>query len=146
MEVLGSAPGGGQGGARRVNCLPLVAQVDASRHLFDKHWGESLFTKLLVHTEEVDLCHDHVLSFHSHIHRDSSDKGQKLVLVCATDTDVPVLVVARGHQGPSQEVNGVVKSEFSFCVFNVVMGQQVIHGRGLLVVSQVNGAPLKSCR
>ena len=72
--------------------------------------------------EEVYFCHSHVDSVHGHVNRNRSDEAEKFLLLGASHTDVPILVIARGHERPLEEVDRVVKSELSFSVFDVVEG------------------------
>ncbi len=95
-------------------------------------------------TEEVDFCHGHVDSVHGHVNRNCSDEAEKFLLLCASHTDMPILVIARRRESPLKEVDRVVESEFSFSVFDVVLCQQVIDLLSHGVVVQVHLAPLVS--
>ena len=122
----------------------MVSHIDTTCHFFDEHRGESLLTELFVDAEEVHFCHNHVDSVHSHVNRNRSDEAEKFLLLSASDSDVPILVIARGHESPLKEVDRVVKSEFTFCVFDVVECQQVIDLLSDSLVIQVHLAPLVS--
>ncbi len=99
----------------------MISHIDATCHFFDKHRGESLLAELFVDAEEVYFCHDHVDSVQGHVNRNRSDEAEKCLLLCASHTDMPILVIARWHESPLKEVDRVVKSEFSFSVFDVVV-------------------------
>ena len=60
----------------------------------------------------------------------------------AADTDDPFRVEARWVESPAQEVDGVIESELTVRVFNVVVSKQCVNFLGLIRILKVKIAPL----
>lgn len=105
MPVDSRAEGCRQGGTRSVDSLPDIAHIHTSSDFLDQDGGETMLSELLVHTEEVDLGHNSGLSKSSDVHWNSTDETIESLLLASTDANVPLILVARRGQGPSQEIN-----------------------------------------
>ena len=99
MPVGSSGEGRWKRGARSVDCLPNVFQVDAARHLTDKSWRQSLVSEFLMHAQKVYFGHLDPLSIQAHRDRNSSNESCELAL--AADTDDPFRVEARWVESPA---------------------------------------------
>jgi len=94
-----------------------------------------------VGAEEVDLSHEDGLALDSHVNGDSRDKGVECSLGLVSDADNPLGVEARGVEGPLQEGGGVVESEFTIIVFNVMVYEQLVKLLQVLLIAEVDQGP-----
>ena len=136
MPVLRSRPRRGQSRARRVDRLPLVAQIHATCHLTDQDWRQALISQLLVHTEEVDLGHLNSSTIEDHRDGDGCDESAKTAT--ATHTDNPFWIEVGRVECPPQELDGVIKAELALSVLHVVICQQGVDFVSIMVVLEVD--------
>mmetsp|Transcript_52921 Transcript_52921/g.124249 ORF Transcript_52921/g.124249 Transcript_52921/m.124249 type:complete len:317 (-) Transcript_52921:275-1225(-) len=129
--------------ASGVNRLPYILAIHAASYLLDKNWSQPFGAQLLVHAEEVDLCHlDHFVE-NLNVRRDSSDEADKLATTFDTNAQMPVPQVLWWLQSPPQEVRGVVKAKHAVIIFHVVLRQKGIHLQDLSLRIHIARAPLK---
>lgn len=132
VVVLRNGEGCRQDGARRVDGLPLVCQINTSCDLLDQGRRQSLISDALVNAQEVYLRHLDLVLVDRHVHGDGTDEADEVLV--AHDTDDPVLIVARGAKSPPQELDGVIEAEFTLSVLNVVVRQKIVYLVGLIVI------------
>ena len=60
----------------------------------------------------------------------------------ATDTDNPLRMKAWWVESPAQEVDGVIESELTVRVFNIMICEQCVNFLGLVRILKVKIAPL----
>ena len=140
MPVGCSGKGRWKCGARSVDCLPNIFQVDTARHLSDKCWSQSLVSEFLMYAQEVYFGHLDPLSIQVHRNRNSRDESCKLAL--AADTNNPLRMKTRWVESPAQEVNRVIESELTVRVFNVMICKQRVNFLSLILILKVEIAPL----
>ena len=140
MPVRCSGEGRWKRRARSVDCLPNVFQVDTARHLSDKCGSQSLVSEFLMHAQKVYLGHLDPLSIQ--VHRDRNSCNESCELALAADTDDPLRMKAWWVESPAQEVDGVIESELTVRVFNVMICKQRVNLLGLVRILKVKIAPL----
>jgi len=123
VPVGGAANGSGKSLSSSVDSLPDVLEVDSAGDFLNQDGSDSEGSQLLVGTEEVDLSHEDGLALDSHVNGDSRDEGVECSLGLVSDADDPLGVEARGVESPLQEGGGVVESEFTIIVFNIMVNE-----------------------
>lgn len=70
--------------------------------------------------QEVDFSHGNGLALDGHINGNTRDESVEVVLLFVSNSNNPVVEVARRIKSPLEESSRVVKAEFTIIVFNVV--------------------------
>ena len=83
VEVSALDKGSWEESTACVVCLIDVLEIDSSCDLRDEFWSKSLFSQLLVNTEEVDLGHPVLLLPRSDLDRNARDEPKELVILPA---------------------------------------------------------------
>lgn len=100
VEVSTGADGLGKDDTSSVKTLPDTVEVAASGNFLDKHWCETLASKLLVDGQEVDLgTSDHVIA-NTQVNGDGGNESAEQARLRGAHTNVVLLLPARRHHGP----------------------------------------------
>ena len=129
-----------------VRSLPNITTIDTSCDLLDQYGCKSLVSKLLVYTQEIDLCHMNRTSSYSHISWNSRDESSQSLVADLTYTDMPILVISRWCQCPEQELFTVIESKHVIIILDVVLCEKFVHLSSFLVVLNIDRAELESFR
>lgn len=146
MEVAGSGDGLGDDNACCVDCLPGVGEVYSASDLLDQDWSQSLGSELLVNTQVVDFSHVDLLVIDHSLHRYPRDKSKEFLGLSCSHSNMPLLSVPRHQQSPSEELNGIVKSECVSLILHIVLHQQLVQFLYLLIILQVQTGELETGR
>lgn len=121
MPVVCFHERGGQSDTSSVNGLPHVVDVDSSRDFLNQHWSNSVLSHLFVDAQEIDFGHLDCFALTYHFHWDSRNESDKFVFLIVSDSEQPILFVARWVQSPFQKLGLVVESELSTVIFNIMI-------------------------
>jgi hypothetical protein len=80
--------------------LPNTVEVAASGDFLDKHWCETLASKLLVDSEEVDLRTSDYVIANTQVNRDGGNESAEQTRLRSAHADMILLLPARRHHGP----------------------------------------------
>ena len=144
VPVSGDSDWGWDNNTSCVDGLPHVASVDSSCDLLDQNWSQSFGSQRFVNTQEVDLSLHKFLSSSIDVDWNTGDEAEKLILLSTSNSEQPIFLVAWWSQGPLQELDRVVEPEHVVVVFNIVLSEKIIHFFALLVVFDVDVAPLET--
>lgn len=122
--------------------MPFVFKINPASDFSDENWSEIFLSISFVDTEIVDFGHFDFVVFDTGEDGDSSDTGYELLFV-VPDAHEPLWLVARRGQGPSQKLSGIVEPESVVIVLHVVVGQQDVQFIQLVVVFDVDFAPVQ---
>mmetsp|Transcript_39085 Transcript_39085/g.70547 ORF Transcript_39085/g.70547 Transcript_39085/m.70547 type:complete len:300 (+) Transcript_39085:641-1540(+) len=136
----------GEHDACRVNCLPDALAIHSPSDLLDENWGEALRSKLLVNTQEVDLCHLARLVIHLHHRWNAGDETYELTSSLHSHTEMPLSQVLWWLQRPPKKLNRIVKAEHAVIVFDVIFTKQCVDLLDLSGIIHVAGAPFEGSR
>jgi len=77
---------------------------------------------------------------------DARNEAKEFVLLASSHSEQPISEVTRRSQSPLEEGDGVVESEHVVIILNVVLGEQVVHLPGFIVVGYIHICPVESIR
>mmetsp|Transcript_16133 Transcript_16133/g.33765 ORF Transcript_16133/g.33765 Transcript_16133/m.33765 type:complete len:234 (+) Transcript_16133:812-1513(+) len=144
MVIATTGDMAGKDDAGGVDRLKYARVIDPPGDFFDENGCQSLGTEFFVHAEEVDFDHGLFRLVDADGGGHGGDQGHEAVGFAGADSEVELLLVSRGSEGPHEEVAGVVEAEDAPIVFDVVLVEEVVHFVALGRVVDVDFGPFEA--